>query len=864
MASYTSKGPKAIVSDSSEQLRSAPNLDIEMGERVTGSTYQPKYQPVGHQQTSGSKHLRQYFKPWHEIREPGKRYVTSERFLHQDALGRRESAPPTDCYLSPSHGKLRELVVQASSSIIAAGPPTTWARTPPRKAASWSARLSDMPYDPKKSGGERILGYMGACLGLLFVLFVPINDPKTRYGGGYAPFAYTYGGFPKSAKNVFEDQDKEAPLQIDRVRADNEQFTNARNALNKRIGRSMEPQRLCIRKPPGERSPDQPEFKLWDVSAWKEANPAKPIPPYLFVSFTNEQFNEIEASSAMDYLQFMAEYAALDAKVDAFWCSSSCIAKQEGLRGRERYPDQEDVHRINDYIRGAVGVAIVLADVQNLKGEAAIEDSPLSFNQRLKVWGRRAWTFNEILLARNKDIYIYTAGIHAIPGLPKKEQKAPDIRNKGTFYQEWEDAPLARQLTDHFEGTLILNRLELMTVAYQCLRNRRVRSWDKAFNLPGDRAYALAGLLQERPQVDVTDSSFQAFARLSLANDNDRLLERLICVLPRETAWEFQPQQYGSVEDVREYGEPWSALDDVWNANLWDIEPRCQISGVGRGDTVIIDGARAASIRWKGFKSVATAKGFSWKRFFAKSALLYSSYSILLGIILLALSSTTSSLPTEDYDFGYPSSNSPRSLPYSGSNPFVAAGGVFLATGLLIWLLSPMLVHRIHKGKSYGQQAWLFGVEGYMNLQTIEQHVWGTWKNRLRWSPYGSSLSSHKAEKFGSADLCVGLDAMEDEQIAAKIQKAEANGQKFFTLVDTGTNTVYQFLAQRPPVALLICGQEGGMQRAVGVSYDWTEKVLYRETVLRMPTTVLGRMGRIPRCQIGFARPHNGTWATMN
>ena len=179
------------MSDSTEQLRPAPDSDIEMGERATGSTYQSKYQPVGYQQTTDSKHLRQRFKPWHEIKEPGKRYVTSETFLHQDGLGRIDRAPPTDCYLSPSSGKLRELVVQATGPIFATGPPTTWARTPSRKAAPWSARLSDMPYDPRKSGGERIFGYMGACLGLLFVLFVPIKDPEIRYGGNYAPFPYT-------------------------------------------------------------------------------------------------------------------------------------------------------------------------------------------------------------------------------------------------------------------------------------------------------------------------------------------------------------------------------------------------------------------------------------------------------------------------------------------------------------------------------------------------------------------------------------------------------------------------------------------------------------------------------------------------
>ena len=191
MASYASKGPNPSVSDSRERLQSVPDSDIEMGERATGSTYQPKYQPVGHQQTVNSRHLRQHFKPWHEIKEPGKRYAANEMFLHQDGLGRVESASPTDCYLSPSTGKLRELVVQATGRVYAAGPPTTWARTPSKKAAPWLARLSDMPYNPQKSERERIFGYMGACLGLLFVLFVPIKDPEIRYGGNYAPFPYT-------------------------------------------------------------------------------------------------------------------------------------------------------------------------------------------------------------------------------------------------------------------------------------------------------------------------------------------------------------------------------------------------------------------------------------------------------------------------------------------------------------------------------------------------------------------------------------------------------------------------------------------------------------------------------------------------
>lgn len=70
--------------------------------------------------------------------------------------------------------------------------------------------------------------------------------------------------------------------------------------------------------------------------------------------------------------------------------------------------------------------------------------------------------------------------------------------------------------------------------------------------LPGDMSYALMGLLRRRPMVDRTDSEFQALARLSLANDSDLLLERLICVLPKTL------------------DKNWIKAEDAWDVNLWD------------------------------------------------------------------------------------------------------------------------------------------------------------------------------------------------------------------------------------------------------------------------------------------------------
>jgi hypothetical protein len=60
--------------------------------------------------------------------------------------------------------------------------------------------------------------------------------------------------------------------------------------------------------------------------------------------------------------------------------------------------------------------------------------------------------------------------------------------------------------------------------------------------------------------------------------------------------------------------------------------------------------------------------------------------------------------------------------------------------------------------------------------------------------------------------------------------------------------------AVRPPVAFLLAGEEGGMQRAIGVSYEWETATCYRETVMRMDTTMYERMSPVPRLRFGLKR----------
>jgi hypothetical protein len=73
-------------------------------------------------------------------------------------------------------------------------------------------------------------------------------------------------------------------------------------------------------------------------------------------------------------------------------------------------------------------------------------------------------------------------------------------------------------------------------------------------------------------------------------------------------------------------------------------------------------------------------------------------------------------------------------------------------------------------------------------------------------------------------------------------------------LVCTKMMTVTLFESTRPPIAFLFAGSEGGMQRTIGVSYDWTTNTLYRECVLRMDTTLLDRAARVQRVRLGLRR----------
>ncbi|KAF4624294.1 hypothetical protein G7Y89_g13878 [Cudoniella acicularis] len=690
---------------------------------------------------------------------PGIPFRSTNQGRHRDIMQRVWRGPEEDRYLSPYDGHLAKLIVQVTQEIYESAPNSTYRRTFVRNISPayvhaanfpFSAASTDIEHWDENDWGMVVIKWIPACVVLVCVLAWNPNgaEGEIRNHGRYDPFPYRFWGYPKAARNLREGQNPPPS------------GPNSSGLLQRVLG----PRWLCVLKPT---DPEHPERMCgMEIQRVDESSPQI---DYLFIGYTTQQFDNEDFDSDMPELHAIAERAAREANVGAFWVAGSCM--------RDTEDQQEDVYRINDIVRSAHSLVIIVGPANSRPEVTTREDM-------LRMWGERVWTLPELLLSNtdpNTDkIKVYTRGVQDPPEEISKKHFAGIV---------WNDPLISRQLVDHYNKTLELSRLELVSIALRCLANR-----EKGDYLPGDLAYALMGLLRQRPAIDPTDTLFQAFARLSMANDTDMLLERLICMLPKNA------------------NSPWVEMDDAWDCNLWDIYPGCQVAGICNDDTVLLDEHRGG-------------------RLGARTLLHASPGYFLTGIILVSLGNL--------YNFFV----------------YQAFGGILLALGLAVILASPYLVRVIYGGKLWGTQAWFFGFEGYMDLATIETHIFGAYMGRLKWSPTGSTLSRHVANTEGE---CVGIDPTTDPAVQALVNnavKGPMGGPKVFTLVDTYTLTVTMFTAVRPPVAVILCGREGGMQRALMCSYHWQSQTLYRESVLRMETPILEKMFRVHRFRFGLQRP---------
>jgi len=450
-------------------------------------------------------------------------------------------------------------------------------------------------------------------------------------------------------------------------------------------------------------------------------------------------------------LHFIAKQAAADAGVSAYWTDKCCMFDD---RSSEEF--SEDVNRISDVARAASRIVVIV-------GKSGYDRLPPDVDtwSLLKEHGRRLWCWPEILLGPSgEDIYVYTRD-----ELCEKPQRISRLEFVEWI---WEDAEVARQVLDHHEGTLTLSRLELVILALDSLKSR-VHNTD--LFLPGDLSYALMGLLRQRPKFpakDKKDTAFQAFARLSLANDSDRLLERLCCILPNHSPWDLDQRHY------------WTNMDDYWGAKLWDIEPHCQVSAIAEHDTVVLDGVRGGTIHWDSFQRIVITTKLTFTRRLARFLLRLTPIWLIINSVLLWVGSLQSNTM---YDTGYYGIDGYHSVTTSTStSPLTIAGAFLMLFVAPLFLSSPLLLLHLYGGKVWDAQPWLFGFEGRLSIRDVERRIFGFYSGRFSWAPYSSTTSIHDLNTERLPEECEGkappvLNANEEVN----------DGMRTFTLVDTFT-----------------------------------------------------------------------------
>lgn len=511
---------------------------------------------------------------------------------------------------------------------------------------------------------------------------------------------------------------------------------------------------------------------------------------YVFVSYTRDQFFtrnpnnlshddlKIAATRDRSTLVDYAITAAKEAEVPAFWIDFECVRPKDGADGED---DLEDVYRICDIVRAAHSMIIVVGPPLDTNKYPISNDSSTR-SEWLLNWGKSIWTVPEALLCPSEHrISIYDASDSVKPEKVAKRNLAGRV---------WEDANVIRQLMDHYEGNLRLSQLELISIALECLERRPKKKHRKA-----DVAYALMGLLRLRVNVDEKDSEFETFAKLSLANDSDKILERMLCL---------------KSPDIN---SAWYDMRDVWNAKLWHIQSLYHIADIRARNTITIAGARGTSIDWESLKQVDwkspnTGRTYRW-HYIRWSTVMVFAYCFVLAMIQivfwLALEYGGFNSKIENYQYLY----------------FLWFGAALLLFGTIA-IPVPALLYRHFQSNIALTQARLFGIKGRPNLGEIEVALFGSNRQRFRWDSDNSA------------------DQEDTDRVA-------------YTIIDTLSCTATLIHTRNPPTMTFVGASEGGMLRLILCSFNATVGAFVEEDIIRMESAALQQMPRLDRFRYAIA-----------
>ena len=702
------------------------------------------------------------------------------RYTYLNSIGQKVyKLQDVDTYLSPTTYEPRRLMVQAAPHVF--NDPflinTDWRRRRVSGDVPTVLRMAEWalkPGDRNPDTGKRSIVGAWSRIWRVLVVGIPLQILLAFPGAGspweedveenFVDYPGYHWSWPKHAVNPLDQRPN----------------GGAKKPLSKPVkvssqSRLMRPRRLMVYH--GE--------ERW----MREENP-DPGLPFVLISYTTGHFNTA-TEEGKRHIERMAAHVTLLMGCSAFWIDYLCISQS---------PPQEktaDINRICDVIRSARKTILMMPDQRHKENPKAVE-------VLLQEWGKRMWTLPEGLLA-NGDLdycYITEQGNYEIAKLPKMELTD----------RVWKDEPSeagdppTRILAEHYSATVSLSRLELFSTALAALCDREPTN----LYSDADLAYCLMGLMHYRIEPDATDSLFQALARLSLSNDSDRLIERMICMYQKphhnfRRLFEFLTQK------------------DQYETHLWDVQPLCEVVGVGdEPNTVLINNCKAIPIRWKQFPRIKYSRHYGIKKLLSELFVRSGAWWFIGGVSLAWTYAPFLLANTND------SSRTSGLLSFY----LIALILAFIAMGFILSAFGPHAVRRLFGGAVLQTSPHLIGFEGVMPIRDLERLIFGNCSNRMSYEPSSTPfILDHRHPERRE-----GLEPPWVRRNPSRPDIPIPPGQRLFTLVDTNSLSVSIFTAQRPPTVALICGREGGMLRTILCSWRFSMDCLFREAVVRLPS----------------------------
>ena len=622
---------------------------------------------------------------------------------------------------------------------------------------------------PPRSIAQALLWPFKYSFCCIILLFWPIDGLPGRkfFSGEYPKYLMMYWGQMWAARSHMEYS------KFDKLREMNPiPIPSGFEATMPSVTRALHPRKLVI----------------YRNDVWEHCEDPNIIINYRFIAISYRQSDAFERGSDEEGKKIEEEQkkkfiesvrvTTLECGMQAYWLDLECL-------GKVTEEVNIDVYRMADIYRGANFTLITI-------GKSDTDEHSI---QSWKSWGGRLWTLPEALLSRELR---YRIGIDG----PVLQITLHELANKAYEHYSKEAA-----IINAYSGKDPLERLERLTLLKSAIWRRGSAALPPVpaappkdpekyvpFTqypctgmenpcYPAERVYALMGFYEHRILPSRLETELQGLARLSMANDSNRMAERMVSMLPHNV----QPTAC------------WYVDDDLYGSQIWDIEPEIQVAGVTENGAGVLDDCRAAAIQWKTFPEVSFQTTEPWKREIAGRIPIF-----LPTVVLYAAA-------------------------WSQQSTYTWVRNGLLIFAALVFLLCPIATMYAISGRILNSQPWLIGVKGVLSPDEAADRVYGATLSkhpRLSYTPSGSLFS-----RPSEGEIREGLQIQYEE--AKNIQRDD-----IYTLVDTCSATIYYFTANRPPTVCLFTGREGGLGRFVLCSENCAANELHKETVLRMPTYI--------------------------